>query len=236
MQKRIIAIVLCLIFATYTISFAAKTSSTNQDYSTTGSPTLFGLTLSELTCTSCVQATGVNWSDMTKQNQSVNWGQGIQTAQSWNAAGIGAGLLKLLDGYGVNWVAIQAAATLSGTATYTWPTTDGTAGQVLTTDGSKTLSFATPSAPLSSWASKSQGTTYQAATDGFVTGYATLSGGQDITLYTDSSATPTTVRSQSYMNGATAVMSVSSMVKKNDYYKVTSGGSSFSCYFIPMGS
>jgi hypothetical protein len=44
---------------------------------------------------------------------------------------------------GSNYVAIQAPASLAANVTYTLPTADGTSGQVLTTNGSGTLSWAT---------------------------------------------------------------------------------------------
>jgi hypothetical protein len=44
---------------------------------------------------------------------------------------------------GSNYVAIQAPASLAANVTYTLPTADGTNGQVLTTNGSGTLSWAT---------------------------------------------------------------------------------------------
>ena len=44
---------------------------------------------------------------------------------------------------GTNYVAVQAAASLAANTTYTLPTADGTSGQLLSTDGSGTLSWAT---------------------------------------------------------------------------------------------
>jgi hypothetical protein len=44
---------------------------------------------------------------------------------------------------GTNYVGIQAPASLAANVTYTLPTADGTSGQVLTTNGSGTLSWAT---------------------------------------------------------------------------------------------
>lgn len=45
------------------------------------------------------------------------------------------------SGNGTNFVAIKAAASLSGNTTYTLPTADGTSGYVLSTNGSGTLSW-----------------------------------------------------------------------------------------------
>jgi hypothetical protein len=46
-------------------------------------------------------------------------------------------------GGGTNFVALKAAAALAGDTTFTLPTADGTANQVLVTDGATNLSFAT---------------------------------------------------------------------------------------------
>jgi hypothetical protein len=49
---------------------------------------------------------------------------------------------------GTNYVALKAPASLSADLTFTLPTTDGTNGQVLTTNGSGVLSFATPASGI----------------------------------------------------------------------------------------
>lgn len=53
--------------------------------------------------------------------------------------------LRLADSDSSNWVAFQAPATVASNVTWTLPSADGTANQVLQTNGSGTLSFATPS-------------------------------------------------------------------------------------------
>ena len=50
---------------------------------------------------------------------------------------------------GTNYVSLSAPASLSADLTFTLPATDGTAGQVLSTNGSGVLSFITPSAGIS---------------------------------------------------------------------------------------
>jgi hypothetical protein len=50
---------------------------------------------------------------------------------------------------GTNYVALKAPASVSADLTFTLPATDGTNGQVLTTNGSGVLSFITPSAGIS---------------------------------------------------------------------------------------
>lgn len=59
------------------------------------------------------------------------------------------GDLRLQDSSGGEYVALQAPGTLGASYTLTMPTTDGDASQVLTTDGSGTLSWSTPSAGVS---------------------------------------------------------------------------------------
>ena len=50
------------------------------------------------------------------------------------------------DGNGTNYVALQAPAAISSNVTWTLPAADGSASQMLSTDGSGALSWATPSA------------------------------------------------------------------------------------------
>jgi hypothetical protein len=56
-----------------------------------------------------------------------------------------AGVLRLGEATnnGTNYVGIQAPATLAANTTYTLPSADGTSGQLLSTNGSGTLSWAT---------------------------------------------------------------------------------------------
>jgi trimeric autotransporter adhesin len=49
---------------------------------------------------------------------------------------------------GTNYVALKAPASLASDVTFTLPSADGTANQVLKTDGSGVLSFATASTGL----------------------------------------------------------------------------------------
>jgi hypothetical protein len=62
-----------------------------------------------------------------------------------DTAGSTALQVNLYEGFsnGTNYIGIKAADTLSGNTTYTLPTADGTSGQVLQTNGSGTLSWAT---------------------------------------------------------------------------------------------
>jgi hypothetical protein len=86
---------------------------------------------------------------------------------------------------GTNYVALKAPASLSADLTFTLPATDGTNGQVLTTNGSGVLSFATPASGIS-WQSsvKTSGFTATAGEGYFCN---TTSAGFTVTL----PATPT---------------------------------------------
>lgn len=56
--------------------------------------------------------------------------------------------LRFGDADSSNWVAFQAPTTVSSNVTWTLPATDGTSNQALSTNGSGTLSWATPSITL----------------------------------------------------------------------------------------
>ena len=72
----------------------------------------------------------------------------------------GQGDLRLADSDSSNWVAFQAPATVASNVTWTLPSADGTSGQVLSTNGSGTLSWST-----SGGTSISQGNTSATVTD-----------------------------------------------------------------------
>ena len=59
------------------------------------------------------------------------------------------GDLRLGDSDNSNWLAFQAPTTVASNVTWTLPGTDGTSNQVLTTNGSGTLSWSTPSSGVS---------------------------------------------------------------------------------------
>lgn len=54
------------------------------------------------------------------------------------------GDLRFGDSDNSNWVAFQAPATVTSNVTWTLPSTDGTSGQVIQTNGSGTLSWTSP--------------------------------------------------------------------------------------------
>jgi hypothetical protein len=68
--------------------------------------------------------------------------------------------LRWADSDSSNWVAFQAPATVSTNVTWTLPAADGTNGQVLTTNGTGTLSWATTSAPVTSVGGQTGAVTY----------------------------------------------------------------------------
>ena len=70
---------------------------------------------------------------------------GDVTVYGGNTTLNGQGDLRFADSDSSNWVAFQAPSTVSSNVTWTLPATDGTTGQSLTTNGSGTLSWATPS-------------------------------------------------------------------------------------------
>jgi hypothetical protein len=90
---------------------------------------------------------------------------------------------------------------------------------------------------LGAWQSCSQGSVYQAATDGFVVAYDYWEGqGGYVNGITDSSSNPTTMRIQ---NGgpSTNAAGINMPVRKGDYWKVTitSGGWYPHVFWIPLG-
>lgn len=111
-------------------------------------------------------------------------------------------------------------------------TTDITSEQLETlSDGSNadSLHVHTENVNLGSWSARSVATTYQAATDGFVVGILHTFIG-----YTDSSTPPTTQRV--FANDPFWHNSFCLPVKKDDYYKITGGGTPpTSIYWIPLG-
>ena len=66
---------------------------------------------------------------------------GVFTDITLNAQGD----VRFADSDSSNWVAFQGASTIASNVTWTLPATDGTSNQVLTTNGSGTLSWSTPS-------------------------------------------------------------------------------------------
>ena len=68
--------------------------------------------------------------------------------------------VRFADSDSSNYVALQAPATVASNVTFTLPSADGSSGQVLQTDGSGTLSFATASGAVSSVGGQTGAVTY----------------------------------------------------------------------------
>ena len=141
---------------------------------------------------------------------------------------------------------IAGVKTFSSSPIVPTPTTDYQAAtKKYMDDNAFTVSDVT--GVLGTWASKSQDTVYEAATDGFVTAYCQTNGAASrviLTGYTDSSNPPTTIRAKDAANdqGTDPNENASIMfpVKKGDYWKVTetetwNGGTTY-IYWIPLGS
>ena len=99
------------------------------------------------------------------------------------------GDLRLADSDSSNYVALQSPATVATNVTFTLPGTDGSANQVLTTNGSGVLSFATVSSPaVASGAIIINNTTISvnytiaSGTNGFSVGPITISSGYAVTV------------------------------------------------------
>lgn len=93
-----------------------------------------------------------------------------------------------------------------------------------------------------SWNSKSFDTVYQAASDGLVLAYGTLTASHavDLTGLTDSSNPPTTTRAVAFManTGTGTAISLMMPVRKGDYYEVSQNGAGTgtSMWWIPLGT
>jgi hypothetical protein len=77
------------------------------------------------------------------------------------------GVLKIYNTANTQYTGLQVLAAAATTVTFTLPSSDGTSGQVLQTNGSGVLSFATPTAGLT-WNSTVNSTTFTASVN---TGY-----------------------------------------------------------------
>jgi hypothetical protein len=98
--------------------------------------------------------------------------------------------LRFADADSSNWVAFQAPATVSSNVTWTLPSTDGTNGQVLSTNGTGTLSWATASGGggsstiLENDQTISSNYTVTAAKNGISVGPVTINTGVSVTVGT----------------------------------------------------
>lgn len=93
-------------------------------------------------------------------------------------------------------------------------------------------------AQLGAWVDKSASYgAQQAATDGFVIAASALgSNGENLYGYTDSGANPTTIRARAVTANTSLDQSIMFLVRKGDYWKVTTTGDIITVYWIPLGS
>ena len=90
-------------------------------------------------------------------------------------------------------------------------------------------SISAPTPPkLGAWLARTNNTIYQAATEGFCTGYGITS--SNVQVYTDGNATPTTKRNQNA--SGTSATGVTCPVKAGDYWKIS--GATGGLYWIPV--
>lgn len=144
------------------------------------------------------------------QPTAVNW----SAIPNYTTSGVNWSMLIPSSTGVVNWVQMQGVAPTSGKF------------------GSSHISGL-----FGSWQSKSATTSYQATTDGFMSAYLYASGIVGVNCITDSSSSPTTLRSAGTTNGSLYQSGCSNPVRKGDYYEFTINGSAAAnYYFISMGS
>lgn len=132
---------------------------------------------------------------------------------------------------------ISSASKVNGSALTSLASTPSGAGQLPIANIPTIPSSQVSGSFLGAWSTKATGTIYQAATDGFVTAYTSSSSSSgNLIGLSDSSATPSTVRNEAYINpSSNAQLSIMFPVKKNDYWEVTTTLSA-TVQWIPLGS
>jgi hypothetical protein len=137
--------------ATWTVDNSAITYAKIQDVSATdkllGRSTAGAGVVEEITCTAAGRALLDDADAAAQRTTLAAAGTGVSNTFS-AAQTFGADItlnaqsdLRFADGDSSNWVAFQAPATVATNVTWTLPDADGTSGQVLSTDGSGTLSW-----------------------------------------------------------------------------------------------
>lgn len=111
---------------------------------------------------------------------------------TWDGSNVQIGSqgdLRLADSDSSNWVALQAPATVASNVTFTLPSADGSSGQVLQTNGSGALSFATVSSPakasgalIVNTTTVSENYTVPTGSNAFSVGPITVSSGYAVTV------------------------------------------------------
>lgn len=177
-------------------------------------------------------------------NSPVN-GDMLYYNSGWNRLAIGtSGLPIVSNGSIPTYASISMVNSVSGSSLSGLNLTPASANQLPATN-IPVLGSANVSGLMGSWTSRSVGTIYQAATDGFVIAVETTGGGSpdSASILSDSSATPSTVRSQAGTASGGPNQIIGTLfcpVKKGDYFEVTHTGSFGSVtqgpYFISTGS
>lgn len=94
--------------------------------------------------------------------------------------------------------------------------------------------ISTPYKKLGAWVSRSKATVYQAISDGFVIA-ANLVDAADLTILTDGSDPPTTVRARTSNSAQCIGNTACTVVKKNDYWMVNCSAVITLLFWIPFG-
>lgn len=169
--------------------------------------------------------TGGGFNKSVSLNSPINGGI-LYYNSGWTQASIGANNTVLTSNG-----TIPSFSTTIGTSANNIVQLDGSA-KLPAVDGGQLTGLG-----LGSWSSKSVTTVYQAATDLFLAVTTTGGAGDNyVNCITDSSATPSTIRTSGYSIGSPPT-GCSTMVKKNDYYEVTKSGTNTPVItIIPIGS
>lgn len=111
---------------------------------------------------------------------------------TWDGSNVQIGSqgdLRFADSDSSNWVALQAPSTVASNVTFTLPSADGSSGQVLQTNGSGALSFATVSSPakasgalIVNTTTVSENYTVPTGSNAFSVGPITVSSGYAVTV------------------------------------------------------
>ncbi len=165
----------------------------------------------------------VNVASGTQAGQAIQVGQIDTTYFKLNEPATGAALRVHID---TTYIATAQAAGLTVRA-LRLDSAVMTSAVVINAPGQVTNQFG-------SWVSKSNGTSYEALTDGFVLAYKSYNATTNVQGYTDGSDPPTTVRQQFRIeSNANAAGGFTMPVKKGDYWKVTGAST---VYWIPTGA
>lgn len=189
----------------------------------------------------------VNWNDFNMQallnSGGANWND-INIRSVLNSGGINWNDINahaLLNHGGVNWSDTNIFTTGKSSNIGIGSSNPGVILDVNGTTRSTSFNVNGYASIIGSWVSKSNGSIYQATTDGFLIGYGANTDGGSLAMLTDSNSTPSTTRcSQVGLTASSGQMSVTpciTPVRKGDYYEASGTGVSFTTlYWIPIGS